>query len=173
MKIMKFCIYTILSVFLLQCQQSKEEIVTQETSQKIENTISKKEISNLNYKEYLIDQKAKKDIQLWLKYNDLNTEIERLKAADFSFFTDNAEVINSFLDELKSSLPETLNNNAIQARLLILETSFLKFESVMNVPISTKTERLSNLKSIFVAFSNLNFQINKKIERESQQIEKP
>jgi hypothetical protein len=49
----------------------------------------------------------------------------------------------------------------------------LKLEGVVNLSNPDKKEVLLIVRDFLAAFSNLNLQINKKFERESQNIEKP
>ena len=48
-----------------------------------------------------------------------------------------------------------------------------KFQEIDSLNTSTKKEKLVAIQQIFIALSNLNLQINKKIEKESQTILKP
>ena len=49
----------------------------------------------------------------------------------------------------------------------------LKLNSLLLLDNISKNEQLQGLKEVFVAFSNLNLQINKKLEFEANNISKP
>ena len=90
-----------------------------------------------------------------------------------SFFKENNELLVAFVKDLKEGIPEEINTPLINARLVALETKMLKLEGVVNLSNPDKKEVLSVIKDFLTAFSNLNLQINKKIEKDSQNIQKP
>jgi len=57
--------------------------------------------------------------------------------------------------------------------LIALETKIYKLESAISLSNTTTKTLMSSIKEVLVSFSNLNLQMNKKIERESQKIKKP
>ena len=172
-----FKMRTVLIVSLFLCLYSCNESNNKNKKSKIpEQTIaiiSKTDISKLKFTEFILDDKAKRSLESWEKYFELNTIVNNAKQADFSFFTDNNEIILAFIKDIKSSIPDTVNTPLILARLIALETKMLKLEAVLNFSNQEKKETLLLLKEFFVSFSNLNFQINKKFEKESQNIQKP
>ena len=54
-----------------------------------------------------------------------------------------------------------------------METKFLKLESLVNLSTTSKTELIANIQDFLIAFSNLNLQMNKKIENDNIIIERP
>ena len=77
------------------------------------------------------------------------------------------------MDDLKTTIPEAANTPAILARLKIVETSGYKLEDQLMLTQPKPKEVLAAIKEFLVSFSNLNLQINKKFEKESQNIQKP
>jgi hypothetical protein len=167
---MKLLISFCLIISLVSCgneetNQNRQEIVLP--------TLSSQQIQKLNYTEYLLDSKVKVITKNWIKYNELEGVITNLKQADLSYFKDNNEILEALIIDLKQSIPESLNSPPIMSRLIALETKLYKLESVVNLSNATQENIMSSIKEVLVAFSNLNLQLNKKIERESQKIIKP
>ncbi|HLT54171.1 MAG TPA: hypothetical protein VKZ97_09780, partial [Flavobacteriaceae bacterium] len=83
------------------------------------------------------------------------------------------ELLDAMVNDLKTTMPEAFNNEAVMARLTIVETFGYKLENeVMLSRINPETLELA-AKEFLVSVSNLNFQINKKFEKEAQNIIKP
>lgn len=166
----------VISFFIIGCFFScngNKDDVQQTKENDSAFSISKKSIEKLNYLEFGLDNKVKKITQNWKKYNELEGVILNLKQADLSYFKDNHEILEALIVDLKQTIPEKLNSPSIVSRLIALETKIYKLESVVNLSNSTSETLIGSTKEVLVSFSNLNLQMNKKIERESQKIKKP
>ncbi|TWO31552.1 hypothetical protein E1J38_013055 [Seonamhaeicola sediminis] len=135
--------------------------------------ITEKDISNIDYIEFLLDEKTEKHTADWIEYNQIQEIIGNVKKGDLSFLQKNRAVIDSTLTELKLYIPEPLNSPSISARINAFETKMLNLESIYNLNTTTKEDLLKALKDFFVAFSNLNLQMNKKVEFDNLDIQKP
>ena len=91
----------------------------------------------------------------------------------FSFFKDEEAIFKTFINDFKAETPATIKSPAIDSRITVLETKLLKLHDSANLDNIDKKVVLKDIKDLFVAFTNLNLQINKKLEFESQVIEKP
>lgn len=101
----------------------------------------------------------------WNDYTELSEYINQFNSSDFSLLIDNKKYMEKFFTELKNSIPESINKPEIYSRLTVIETDFLKFESMIsNFPLKNE-EKLTMVKKINNSFSNLNFQIDKLIEK--------
>lgn len=165
----------LLSFFLvlLACSDNKQESNADDIQEKKGGLISKEDIEAFDYTEYVLDRKAVKTLSSWQKYNELEVTVSNLKTANLSFFKDNHDVLKSLLEELKSTTPEKINTPAVQARLKVIETMSYKLEDQLMLSQPNKEDVLVAVKGFLEAFSNLNFQINKKLERDAQNIQKP
>lgn len=168
---MKLYLLSILLLLFSCSQDTKKQDV--ENSAKESELLVKEDISTLKYTEYILDFKAASNLDSWQKYKELETLSNNVKNANLSFFKDNHEVLTTFLDELKKTLPEEVNTPAIYARLKIIETYCYKIEDQLKLSDIDKNELLEVIKEFLKSYSNLNFQINKKFEKESQNIQKP
>lgn len=135
--------------------------------------ITSKEINQIKYTEYALSDITQNKTANWVKFNELSKIIELLKTGDLSFFRDDKAILVGFLTDLKNEVPESLNNSAILVRLTVIETVFLKLEGLASLSSAKKPDLLASVKDVLISHSNLIFQINKKFEKDSQEIEKP
>ena len=169
---MKF-ISILFFICLVSCQDSNKQNVEVNTEQNPQTLISQTDIENLKYIEFLPDTKVKKQISGWEKYNELDRIVEDVKDANLSFFKSNSEIVNTLCEELKSTIPESMNTPQIFSRIVALETKIFKLENFVNQSNAQKEYVLDAVKEFLIAFFNFNLQMNKKIEKESQNIQKP
>ncbi|MFL0353042.1 hypothetical protein [Xanthomarina sp. GH4-25] len=165
----------ILSFFLIVCLFSCEENTKNEQQTENNTTVlvSKKNIQKLNYTDFVLDSKVKKKIQGWNKYTELEGVILNLKQGNLSYFKENHDILEALITDLKETIPESVNSPSVMSRLIALDTKLYKLESVVNLSNTTSDKLIIPIKEVLVSFSNLNLQMNKKIERESQKIQKP
>lgn len=161
------CVLTI----LFSCKKTQENnfVENENTSQ----DFSEKDLSNLDFIEFTLDPKTQSIIKDWEEYFRLQDVVTEVKKGDLSFFSDNKEEILQLIKSLFESIPDQVNSSATQARLIALETKFYKLESISNLTTTGKQELSNTIKEFLESFSNLNFQMNKKIEKDSRIIEKP
>lgn len=170
---MKALLYITLFFCVFSCKETDKTQELEIEKEVISSKITKSDIANLKYAQFLLDSKTSNSQEFWQKYGELNDVVLRVNQADLSFFKENHEVLIAFIKDLKETIPEEINTPLINARLLALETQMLKLEGVVNLSNPEKKEVLLVVKDFLTAFSNLNLQINKKIEKESQNIVKP
>jgi hypothetical protein len=151
--------------------ESSEKNLEEVSSKKLK--VNANDISQLKYTEFVLSNLSEKSIEDWLKFQELQEEIEILKKGDLSFFKDEKAILQSFFKDLKVEIPESLNTPSILVRLSVLETTVFKLEGISNIT-NIKSELLLNaIKDVLVANSNVTLQMNKKFEKDSQNIKKP
>ncbi|EGV42907.1 hypothetical protein BZARG_2056 [Bizionia argentinensis JUB59] len=166
-------LYFIVALCLLSCKDADPETNLELTDNAISELITKEDVKALKYSDFMVDAKVEKIIGNWAKYGELNIIIQDLKTGNLSFFKSNTEIVATLNKELKATVPEAINSSLIVARVIAVETKIYKLESAVNLSNPTKESILEPLKELLVAFSNLNLQMNKQLEKESQQIQKP
>lgn len=172
---MSIKILTVLAfcIGLISCKDSKENKVATGVDEKENVSLTPEDISKLDYIEFELDTKTEKAIESWKKYTELQDLVFEIKQGNLSYFYDNKDGLITFLKEFKESIPESVNTSSILARITALETKLYKLESFSKLSTTSKQELNKTIKEFLVAFSNLNLQMNKKMEKDSQQIEKP
>ncbi|MDO6761431.1 hypothetical protein Q4566_14560 [Tamlana sp. 2_MG-2023] len=175
LKMMRTQILLALGVFMLfsACKDNQENKTLVETEVDNSGVVSEEDIENLNFTEFTLDQKAQSLVKDWTQYYKLEGIITNLKAGDFSYFQDSEKDLKETFKELKVNTPETAKSPSISARVLVLETKFYKLESLYNLASSSEEELTQSTQELLVAFSNLNLQMNKKVEFDAINIQKP
>jgi len=170
MKILNFiCLF----FCLLACNQTEKENISDSQNKADSLKVTKEDISKLNFIEFVLDEKAEALFKNWTSYSDLSNHISNLKQGDISFFKDDPELLDAFLKDFKETVPEQINTPAILARIKELETKIYKLQSITKITNGNKTALYPVIKELLISFSNFNLQINKKFEKESQNIQKP
>ncbi|MGC1633637.1 MAG: hypothetical protein WA749_16125 [Gelidibacter sp.] len=131
------------------------------------------DIEKLNYTDYILSPASEQAIMDWQKFQDLQVNIELLKKANLSFFKVEKKIMQEFINELKAGQPETVNTPAIRSRITVLETNLLRLQDLANLDNIKNKELLEAIKELLVADVNLKLQINKKFEKQAQQIQVP
>ncbi|WP_055443949.1 hypothetical protein [Lacinutrix himadriensis] len=170
---MKALLYITLIFCVFSCKEVDKTQELEAETEVVSLKITKSDIANLKYAQFLLDAKTRNSQEFWQKYGELNTVVLKVNQADLSFFKENKEALIAFIKDLKETIPEEINTPLINARLIALETQMLKLEGEINLSNPEKKEVLLVVKDFLTAFSNLNLQINKKVEKESQNIVKP
>lgn len=152
--------------FFLNCGDKNSENLESETleANQQKKTISVSVIENLKYQDYILSGDSEKEVRDWSKFQELSTQISFLKQADVSFFTSEKDTLKVFLDSLKSNVPEIINNNAVNARILALETKLLKLNNDLLLENYNVDYKIQSIKELLIANSNLIYVINRKID---------
>ncbi|MFV9551624.1 hypothetical protein [Algibacter sp. PT7-4] len=169
----KYLIFFSVLLAFTSCKQSQDETKESLTQQNKTQDITEQDIATLKYVEYILDSKTNNIVKDWPEYTQLEEVITNVKKGDLSYFIDNEKVTKLLVKELKQNIPRELNSESILSRILVLETKLFQLESLSNLTTTTKEELLENIKAFLVSFSNLSFQMNKKIEFDNRSIEKP
>ncbi len=159
----------------LSCKKEEPALVKKNnSSKKIDSQyISKKSIEKLNYPNFVLDNDAAPIIATWQKYTEIEELIHQINLADLTYFKNNSKNIQELMQELTKTIPNALKTPLLEARIKVLETKLLKLESTASLDSTTKEDLLPVIKEVLVANSFLILQINKKIEKDAQEIEKP
>ena len=160
----------IIICLLISCKNEKPQQTETGVDKQSVTLIKKKDLTNLDFIEYLLDENARRKISNWLKYDEVQEKINELKNADLSYFKSDKEVVETLIEEFANTVPEVINTDAINARILIVKTMYYKLNSTINLMTSTKSELKKSIIDLLEAYSNLNFQINKKFEKDYQNI---
>lgn len=156
----------------LSCKKDVTELPNKLESAKDSIVLSKVDIQKIDFTEFVLDQQSENQLN-WLKYYEMESKFNELKNGDLSHFKTDKKIVETLINEFTSTLPENLNEEAIKARVLIVKTMYLKLNNIINMSTSTEDEIKEAIKEFLKSFSNLNYQINKKFERESQHVAKP
>lgn len=121
--------------------------------------------SEINFKS-IYEVKYYSSIEQWINYFELNEFIEQLNSNDFSSLIDNKKFLLRFFKGIKFSIPDEINKSEIKSRLTVIETDFMRFESMLSNYEVDNEIKIKMVKKINNSFSNLNFQIDKLLEKQ-------
>jgi hypothetical protein len=158
---------------IFSCKQNKAEDISETKDVIVNQDITEKDLSKLSFTEFVLDAKTENIVKNWREYYQIQDAVINAKKGDLSFFKDNDVEIKTILKDLVLNIPDSVDSDATLARILALETKLYKLESVSNLPTTSKKELSNTIKEFLESFSNFNFQMNKKIEKDSRIIEKP
>ena len=136
-------------------------------SKKLPEEISKNNDVEFVQLEFENIYKSNNDLTLesWLNYIELAEYINQFNSNDFSSLIDNKKYLIRFFKGIENSIPDVLNQPEILSRLTVIETDFLKLESMLSNFEINSDQKIKMVKRINNSFSNLNFQIDKLIEK--------
>ena len=160
LKILKNKIEFILLILisLFSCDNIKSDLIKENSS-----------IDNINYSE-LDYKKVYTSINSlildeWLIYSELTGYINEINSGDLSSITENKKYLTRFFNGLKKTIPEIINEKEIISRITVIETNFLKYDAILSNNQVSKKRKISIANKINSSFSNLNYQIDKIIEK--------
>ena len=151
-----------ISIILISIISCKEVVVEEIKNNLISKTINYSEI-NL---ESIYKIKLYSNIDGWINYIELNEYVNQLNLNDYSSLIDNKKYLIRFFNGIKNTIPTDINKPEIKSRLTVIETDFLRFESMLSNYESNEEEKIKMVKKINNSFSNLNFQIDKLTEKQ-------
>ena len=143
---------------------SCKEITTNDV-QKDNSNSKTKNYSQINF-ESIYEVKYNSSIVEWINYFELNEFIEQLNSNDYSSLIDNKKFLIRFFKRIKISIPDEINKPEIKSRLTVIETDIMRFESMLSNYEIENEIKIKMVKKINNSFSNLNFQIDKLLEKQ-------
>ncbi len=168
-------IYFFLVCILYACGEgdAQKEIVETSKPDQQDQEITINAIERLKYDDYVLSDQAIKAVANWQKFQELANNVSYLKAADLSFFKSDKQVLLSLMTDLKKEIPEIIDTKPVNARILALETKLYKLQNYLTLSNIKTEDKLQGIKDLFVAMSHLNLQINKKLEFDANDVERP
>jgi len=149
---------------LLSCQKEKTEIQPKEEQKTVSNTVTKRDINKLNFKDLAISEELRQFTNNWLKFIELQSHIDEIRRADFVFFKINYADINLLFSDLKKNIPEKFNTNTIISRINLLDTKITIFCGHLNQSYTSKETLLNNIKDVLEANTTLILHLERQIE---------
>ena len=150
---------SIILISIFSCKELVVEEIKDNSSSKIIN------YSEINL-ESVYEIKLYSNIDEWINYVELNEYVNQLNLNDYSTLIDNKKYLIRFFNGIKNTIPTEINKPEIKSRLTVIETDFLKFESMLSNYESNEEAKIKMVKKINNSFSNLNFQIDKLTEKQ-------
>ena len=152
-------LFVLIIIFLVNCNDNVNIVQKQDANSK---PLS---YSGINF-DSIYQIKYDSSIEEWINYFELNEFIKQLNTDDFSSLIYNKKFLLRFFKGIKFSIPDEINKPEIKSRLTVIETDFMRFESMLSNYEIDKEIKIKMVKKINNSFSNLNFQIDKLLEKQ-------
>ncbi len=150
---------SIIIISIISCNEVAVEEIKDNSSSKIVN------YSEINL-ESVYKIKLYSNIDEWINYVELSEYVNQLNLNDYSSLIDNKKYLIRFFNGIKNTIPTDINKPEIKSRLTVIETDFLRLESMLSNYESNENAKIKMVKKINNSFSNLNFQIDKLTEKQ-------
>lgn len=160
-------------LIFIGCKSDPQPVENASDNQEKSYTINAEDIEKLEYIDYILSPDSAEAIIDWQNYQELQTQIAQLKTGNLSFFRVEEEIMQQFISEIKIQQPPIVTTPAIRSRMTVLETNLLRLQDLSNLDNIKKNDVLAAIEELFVADANLKLQMNKKFEKEAQQIQIP
>ena len=96
-------------------------------------------------------------IDEWINYFELNEFINQLNLNDYSTLIDNKKYLIRFFNGIKNTIPTEINKPEIKSRLTVIETDFLRFESMLSNYESNEEAKIKMVKKLITLSLTLIF----------------
>ena len=161
-------LFNLVFIMLLGCSGEQQTSADTDNSEKKDTAfkITAKTIENFDYADYGLSSEGENAVKDWEKYQELAIQIGYLKKGDLSFFNGDKKLLKKFVETFKVEIPDELRTNPIESRVIIVETTLLRLNENLTLDNIDNQLKLDSVKEVVVAFSNLNFLINKKLIRD-------
>lgn len=160
-------------LIFMSCKSDPQPVENTSETQEKAYTLKVEDIENLNYVDFVLSPDSSQAILDWQLYQDLQNNIELLKAGNLSFFRVEKGIMEEFISEMKMQQPPVVVTPAIRSRMTVLETNILRLQNLSNLDNIKKQDFLEAVRELLIADANLKLQMNKKFEKEAQQIQLP
>lgn len=172
LKTLQYCF--ILALLILSCNNNEKTIVDNKRFEdKTELSISTADINAIQYNEFVLSNEAADLVIKWTGFQEIASQVEFLKTADFTFFKGESSDIKNVFDTAIKNIPEELDINPIKSRFTVIETKFLKLQNDLTLDNISKQDQMETIKGVLVAWSNMILGINKKLEFENNDVNRP
>lgn len=144
----------------LSCQNSVEEEI------KETNYGSNLVFGDANYRFPSLTAPAKEHAIRWGVLEDFISESQKLNGSNFNALKNGSERLTQYSDSLFKNIPDTLNINSIQSRLLVLKTrAQLLYQNAHNAKMDSAAIQNSVIEMNH-AVKNLIVQMNEKFQKD-------
>ncbi|MDT0555471.1 hypothetical protein [Patiriisocius hiemis] len=155
------------ALVLISCGKTSE---TQEQETVVQdNTTS---FGARQYKLPSFSEAAQKQIQQWKAFEDFENGLTRFQKVGIEAIKNNSERLLITTDSITKTIPDTLNQSPIYARLLVAKTRVAMLHQEVRKSRVDSAQVEDQLKELYKATNDLVLQINEKFEREAIDVQR-
>ena len=150
----KYFLSFLLLILFFSCEQKQKKIILKKQSKYFPSIVKKQGAIAPVQNQFL------SKLDSWKEYHNLSDFILRFEKTSPNEALSNALELKDLIKSLKDSVPKTLQNNALKARINVLHNEALRLAD-MSYITSIKTENVNNqIKKILETYNALNIKIN-------------
>ena len=168
---MKINLFVVLSFIILSISCKNEPHSLENADVNTDKTMTQTDTKNVV--KFALSPKTKSAVENWEDYHQLVEIVNSIKLNDLSVLKNNNQNITTLFINLNNSIPEIVKTNATTARITAIKTKLYKLKSTANLSNAKKDDVNAAIQEFLESFSNLNFQMNKKLEKDQNYIQKP
>lgn len=125
-----------------------------------EDTTAFSEKITVPNEEVVLLPEAREQVVNWVQYITAQNEIENLKSATLNQVIENARPLAQIMQSLKTSVPDSLQSTAVNARLTVLLTKAKVLEQLATRRKRDPEKIVQTAEEIPVEFNNFKLQLN-------------
>lgn len=159
---MKFLILFLISLLVIMgCGNSNNEDQAPETF-----SDSSYIFGNPNYQLPTLSEAVKEQATSWTSLEDYLYEVKNVNGSNFEKLRNHSKQLADYSTSLFKDIPESLNNNQISSRLVVLETRSKLLSQVAYKSAIDTLDIQNSIKELNIAVENFIIQLNEKFEKD-------
>ena len=159
-------------ILVFCCDNTKQQSNITNDFKASTQLITIEDINALGVVEQPLDLIVKDSIfSSWKAYHQILTQTDFIKKADLAFFESDLKSISKLMKPFNDSIPECFKTNGIVSRTKVVTSFIYKMHSTLKLKSVSKKERLDVVKSYMESVTHLNYQLNKKFEYDSYNVD--
>lgn len=155
---MKIFLLILLPICLVGCNSNDKK--NNSPDQEEEDTTAFSQTLTIPEEEVVLLPEARKQVITWVQYITAQNEIENIKSARLNQVIENARPLVQIMQSLKTSVPDSLQSTAVNARLNVLVTKSKVLEQLATRRNRDPQKIAETAEEIPVEFNNFKLQLN-------------
>ena len=108
----------------------------------------------------------------WPAFQDFQREVSAINGKSLVELRNRTERLLTYADSINRSVPDSLNVQSLQSRLVVVNTQVSLLDQCLNKDIIDSVAISENLKGLLTATANLYRQINQKLQKDAIDIQR-
>ena len=155
--------FLILIFGMVSCGDSNEKSQTEIQTKNNNSTL----FGNQKFVFPELSDKAKIYVSNWAVYDDFEKEIKTLNGNTIEVLLNKSELLVSHLDSLSKNIPDTLFNQAILSRVIVVKTRINLLHQELKKSKIDSIQLQNYMNEMNASVSNLIIQINEKFQKDA------
>jgi len=155
--------FLILNFGIVSCGDSNEKSQTKKQTINNNSTL----FGNQKFVFPELSEKSKIYVSNWAVYDDFEKEVKTLNGNTIEVLLNKSELLVSHLDSLSKNIPDTLFNQAILSRVIVVKTRINLLHQELKKSKIDSIQLQNHMNEMNASVSNLIIQINEKFQKDA------